>query len=190
MTRLGGPRGRRWARARSPGWAVVLLAFVLVGTGLSSLGPIPWLPSAGVRAEAHGGPGGNNSSGPPSLNYTVAFVEQGLPPGSNWSVTLGGTTRAATASSIEFPDVPAGNASYRVVAPAGYDPAPSAGTLKVNATISFAILFRSTAGPGGTWPLPPLELLLLLGLGAGGAALVVGLELRARRPRRPAATRN
>jgi hypothetical protein len=171
----------------SPAWPVALLAIVLVTTALSALGPVPSPPSAGIRAESHGGPGGNNSSGPPSLNYTVVFVEQGLPPGSNWSVTLGGTTRAATASSIEFTNVPAGDASFRVIAPAGYDPAPPAGTVHVNATMSLAILFRSTAGPGATWPLPPFELLLLLGLGIGGAALVVGLERRARRPRRPAA---
>jgi hypothetical protein len=73
--------------------------------------------------------------------YGATFTESGLPSGTDWSVTLGGTERTASSSSINFTET---NGTYDyTVASAGYVPTPSSGSILVTGanltqSISFA----------------------------------------------------
>ena len=63
--------------------------------------------------------------------YNVTFVENGLPPGTNWSVTLNGTTLSSTSNAITFTE-PNGTYSYYIGSVSGYTVSPSSGSITVN----------------------------------------------------------
>ncbi len=63
--------------------------------------------------------------------YPVTFTEAGLPPGTGWSATFGGTVNTSVTSQIGF-SVPNGTYAYSFGPVAGYRPAPPAGNLTVN----------------------------------------------------------
>ena len=65
--------------------------------------------------------------------YTVTFTENGLPPGTNWSVVLNGTQQNTTTSVLSF-SMPAGTYSYAIESAVGYGPSPRTGTLSVQTT--------------------------------------------------------
>jgi hypothetical protein len=62
--------------------------------------------------------------------YSVSFTETGLPTGTSWSVSLGGSTNTSSTSSVGFTD---GNGTwdYNVGAVAGYVPVPANGSVVV-----------------------------------------------------------
>ncbi len=60
----------------------------------------------------------------------VVFVEQGLPPGTLWTVTLDDVTKSAEATEIRFL-VSSGRHPFTVGSVAGWRPAPAAGTAEV-----------------------------------------------------------
>jgi hypothetical protein len=64
------------------------------------------------------------------LTYVVTFVEGGLPPGSEWSATLGGQSNLSTGNSMAFT---ASNGSYRfrVGNLSGYELTPASGIIYV-----------------------------------------------------------
>ena len=62
--------------------------------------------------------------------YLVTFIEQGLPSGTAWSVTLNGVTRTSTTNEVTF-EVPAGTFSYTVSSVPGYMASPSSGAVTV-----------------------------------------------------------
>lgn len=68
--------------------------------------------------------------------YTVTFSESGVPSGTTWSVTLGGSSKSSTSSSISFSEQ---DGSYSFSIPdvyysstETYYPSPSSGTVTVN----------------------------------------------------------
>ena len=71
------------------------------------------------------------TSAPVSTEYSVAFTESGLPPGTSWSVTLGGSTVPSTSSAITFVE-PNGTYAYTVGAVSGYSASPSSGSIMVS----------------------------------------------------------
>ncbi|MGA8536301.1 MAG: phosphate ABC transporter substrate-binding protein PstS [Thermoplasmata archaeon] len=78
--------------------------------------------------------------------YTLAFSETGLASGTNWSVTIGTTTRNSTNSSITFRETN-GTYSYQVGAVTGYTVSPSSGPLTLAGTpIQTGLVFTSTGG--------------------------------------------
>ncbi len=83
-----------------------------------------------------------------AVSYTVSFTESGLPSGTSWSVTLGGTPKSSSTSSIVFSEY---NGTYAWSASAtGYTGSPSSGSLTVaGANQSQAVTF--TANPAGTY---------------------------------------
>ena len=86
---------------------------------------------------------------PAPVDYTIAFVETGLPTGTNWSVTLGGTLRTSTTAMITFAE-PNGNYTFAVEPVSGYATVPPAGNVHVNgSTVGVAIGFNSL--PPGTY---------------------------------------
>ena len=74
--------------------------------------------------------------------YYVTFSEVGLPAGTSWSVTLGGSTQSTTNSSISFNELN-GTHPYSVGAVSGFTATPSSGNVTVSGnspkvTIAFA----------------------------------------------------
>src|SRR2546428_12127926 len=82
------------------------------------------------------------------VTYAVTFEESGLPPGTSWSVSVGGTTQPSTTTTDVFNE-PNGLYSYTVSAVTGYTPLPSSGTITVNgASVTQAIAFSAVpSGP-------------------------------------------
>lgn len=102
-------------------------------------------------------------------SYTVTFTQTGLPIGTSWSVTFGGTTKSSTGSSILFSDVLAGTHSWSVSSPISggsgiqYVASPSSGTMRVPSQTSQSITYTkqymlsisvSPSGAGTTSPSP------------------------------------
>ena len=114
--------------------------------------------------------------------FTVQFVEGGLPYQTNWSVTFGGTAYWSTTDSFSFP---AENGSYgfSVGSVGGYSVSSGSGTILVNGTAaSFLVVFTPTstsATPSVFWQvlISVLGVLVII-----DTALVVMLLNRGRRP--------
>jgi hypothetical protein len=89
----------------------------------------------------------------PPETYSVDFTESGLPSGSNWSVTLNGTTNRSNTSEITFEEP---NGSYPfAVGTYGPRPYPSSGIVNVtggpaNRTITFTTICYGPFGCRGT----------------------------------------
>lgn len=72
---------------------------------------------------------------PPPSSYAVTFTESGVPSGVTWGVTLAGSSKSSTSSSITFSKT---DGSYSFTAQDAYSssylyaPAPSSGTVTVN----------------------------------------------------------
>lgn len=65
------------------------------------------------------GYGSRSNGGASEKTYVVNFTEQGLPRGTQWSVTLNGTSESSIEASITF-SVPEGTYNYSVPAVTGY----------------------------------------------------------------------
>ena len=73
--------------------------------------------------------------------YAVTFVEEGLPSGTPWQVTLNGMTKTSTSNEIVF-IVPKGTYSYSVSTTSiGFTPSQSSGTISVNGNRTVTIQF-------------------------------------------------
>ena len=82
-----------------------------------------------------------------AATYAVTFTETGLPSGTEWSVTVSGSTASALAPAAVSLSEPNGSYSYTVGSVAGYTASPSSGSVTVNgADVSQAITFT---------PIPP-----------------------------------
>lgn len=143
---------------------------------------------SGVQVLSNSGPGNNSGGNPPVLNYTVTFLGGGLPPGTSWSVMLGGISRTNSGANVVFASIPAGNYTFSVAVPDGFACAPQHGMLSVSADTRLEVTFASTAsGSGfGGWPLAPLEVELLVGIAVVGIAAVIAIEVVSRRRAPPA----
>jgi YVTN family beta-propeller protein len=97
-----------------------------------------------------------------SVTYPITFTESGLPNGTNWSVSLNGTTSSTRTTSIEFNE---SNGTYAFSIPplSSYTPGPALGNVTVsgapaNQGITFypvirsgiAVTFIETGLPNGT----------------------------------------
>ncbi|HTT15789.1 MAG TPA: hypothetical protein VMH49_00295 [Thermoplasmata archaeon] len=117
---------------------------------------------------------------------TVSFVEQGLPPGSSWSVTFAGLLQTGATSTIAF-EKAAGTWAFNVSGPSGYSASPASGVVVVHG-VAVQRMINFTATPSSS----PSTFLGLPGdsgyaLLAGGFAVLaaVALLLARRRRRRP-----
>jgi YVTN family beta-propeller protein len=125
----------------------------------------------------------------PHTNYSVTFTETGLPSGTNWSLTLNGSVRSSTTSTITFPEVN-GSYAYSVGAISGYTASPSSGNLQVSGqSVTRSITFTGPSTGGKSNPttgflgLPGYDGYLILGLVA--ALVVVALVMVFRRKKMP-----
>ena len=90
--------------------------------------------------------------------YGVTFTESGLPGGTLWSVTLGGSPASSTTPTISFVEAN-GSYGYSVGAVAGFHASPSGGTVSVHGApvsvgigfspVSYAVGFSESGLPSG-----------------------------------------
>ena len=98
----------------------------------------------------------------PQATYAVTFTETGLSAGTSWTVSLGGTPKTSTSTSISFSE-PNGSYSFTVGAVSGYTASPSSGTVTVAGAAvtesitftaitpgTYAVTFTETGLPSGT----------------------------------------
>ena len=91
--------------------------------------------------------------------YNVTFTESGLPPGTNWSVSIGGATDYSTSSTIVVL-LANGTYKYTLGAVAGYVGQGSPTTVKVHAKpVGVTVTFKPSGGGGSGFPAPLLALL-------------------------------
>jgi len=93
------------------------------------------------------------------VTYNVTFAETGLPTGTNWSVTLNGTSQNTTGPSISFTE-PNGTYAYSLGIVPGYRPSPAAGSVVVSGAnktvtvpfyqVTYTLTFTESGFPTGT----------------------------------------
>ena len=101
-------------------------------------------------------------SSPPPSTYAVTFSESGLPSGTSWSVSLNGTAKSSTTTTMIFQEA---NGSYvfTVGSVSGYTANPSSSSVKVNGaaasqsitftpstSATYAVTFSQSGLPSGT----------------------------------------
>ncbi len=87
------------------------------------------------------------SSPLPPTTYDVTIEESGLPSGTTWSVTLDGTSKSSSGSTITFQEQP-GTYTYSITSPSGYTPSSGSGFITVtDAPITQAITFSIVTAP-------------------------------------------
>jgi len=86
----------------------------------------------------------------PNAYYTVTFTENGLPSGTQWSVTLGSTTHYSTGTTIAFGGLADGYYDWSAPAQGNYAPQPSGSQVTVNgANVGVSITFTASGHGGG-----------------------------------------
>lgn len=118
--------------------------------------------------------------------YSVAIRESGLPPGTNWSIVVGGGRFWSTQPSMALKEP---NGTYPISAPTahGFSAEPSSGTITVDgSSVSLSVVFHPIPPPG----LNDTYLLAAdLSLGLLLAVLVVSYVGQRRRPKTSRSTR-
>jgi len=90
---------------------------------------------------------------PPEPTFNVAFTESGLPAGTNWSVTLGGSELSSATPTITFTE-PNGTYAYNVWPVSGYSAVPASGGAVVSGSnVYLAVAFTAVAPSNGTYSL-------------------------------------
>jgi hypothetical protein len=125
-----------------------------------------------------GGAGGIGSDG------MIMFIEQGLPGGTVWYITINGSTFTAItdAFGIVFPF---GTYDYVVGNVSGFSASPSTGYLTFEgASVAVTVYFNSTAAPGSPLPLflglQPTVAYLAIGTAISVVAILLGAFVRHR----------
>ena len=108
----------------------------------------------------------------PPETFTATFTENGLPAGTNWSVTSGNSTRYSTGTSIAFSGLVNGTYPYSIGSVPGFTSSASPSSVVVKgANVSVSVTFALTRGPPPPYEtnggLSPLEWAIV------GAALAI-----------------
>jgi hypothetical protein len=141
-------------------WSVTLGATTLSNTTSAGTGVVDFVTIAGEFAYSVGGVAGYEATPPggtvrvTTTNVTVAllwttrtyqamFDESGLPTGSRWSVTFGGSTHNSTATTVSFA-APNGTYNWSVQPPANYVPDPRGGNATIaGSNLNVSVVFTS-----------------------------------------------
>ena len=94
----------------------------------------------------------------PPGEYSVTFEESALPTGTNWSVTVNGTTESSSGATVVFMESN-GTYAFSVGSVAGYTASPSSGAVMVNGTavtesitftpVTYTVTFTESGLPSG-----------------------------------------
>ncbi len=112
--------------------------------------------------------------------YSIVFTRTGLPPNTEWSVTLGGTSQSSTSPTINFAK-PVGTYRFSIEAQSGYSASPSSGTVKVAGNETLSILFSPVQTLASALSSPSFKFFASVTLGAWGLAAIIGLLFSRRR---------
>jgi hypothetical protein len=118
------------------------------GTYSYSLGAVPGyvaIPPSGELTV--NGSGAAEAIAFSSFDFVATFTESGLPPDTNWSVTLSGDTKVSTDPSIGFVD-PNGTYAYSVPLVPGYTVLPRSGNVTIAGADAHVALVYSPLPPG------------------------------------------
>ena len=117
----------------------LMVAVLMVGTGVLAV------PGGSSGHSVYGGMA--ESAVPFVSQYSVSFVESGLPSGSAWYVVLNGQNTSSTSSVISFLE-PNGSYAYTIGATGGYTANLTGGTVTVNGgSASIAVAFTGYINP-------------------------------------------
>jgi hypothetical protein len=200
FTESGLPGGANWnVTFEGTGRSATTAAIVFSATNGSNLAwsvtPVPGYtvaPAAGTL-NVTGSPVGQTITftAIPLRSYAATFTESGLPTGTEWSVTLGGTPHSSSTSTITF-TLSNGTYAYSVGAVTGYVSSAPGPSVTVNgANLAVSIPFTgtgggSTGGTGSGGGFTPIDWALV---GVAVAFVAVGLGglllSRSRAPPRP-----
>lgn len=113
--------------------------------------------------------------------YALSFVEEGLPTGTNWSVTLNGTTNHSTGATISF-TVGDGKYDYQIGSVSGYIANVTSGTVTVQGNaVTISLDFHEPSGKPSTFlGLPGISGYIVMGL-AVAIVLAIGVVVLWRR---------
>ena len=140
VTRHDRPNGTPWIRLALALSIGLLLTATMAALVVAEGGIAPGPASGGLPARSATG----------VTEYAVTFLESGLAAGTNWSVTILGTTINSTSDSIVFQE-PDGSYLFIIGPVAGYSYGPEGNVTVNGAPATVPILFTSTAsGPGCT----------------------------------------
>ncbi|MGC8657376.1 MAG: PQQ-binding-like beta-propeller repeat protein [Thermoplasmata archaeon] len=104
--------------------------------------------------------------------YKIMFVEEGLPTGVTWHVTLNGITEASTNNTITFME-PTGTYTYNIWNVSGYAKNVSSGELSVSKNVNEIIIVISFTPRGTTSSVASLPNLLLSGIIIAIIAIII-----------------
>ncbi|MGC2789687.1 MAG: hypothetical protein WA547_06490 [Thermoplasmata archaeon] len=136
-------------RERSSRHKGAQVGIILAVLGMVVLVGLSSVPSTSARADSgpSAAPLGASLSG--ATEYAVVFTETGLPSGTEWSITLNGTSQNSTSSTIQFSE-PNGQYAFFVTPVSGYTVAPEGNLTVAGAPVSMSVTFVSTALSSGT----------------------------------------
>ncbi len=167
FTESGLPAGTAWNvtlnGVKHQAVSTVISFLVPNGTYSYVLGIVPgYTPSPASGSLTVNGAAVNQPISFSPKTYTVTFSETGLPTGTSWNVTLAGTPRSSTSSTITFVEGN-GTLGFTIGGVPGYSATPASGSITVSGsntgqTITFTALpptsypvtFDETGLPGGT----------------------------------------
>jgi thermopsin len=142
-------------------------------------------PSSGMVAVSNGAPSPTaiTFTAVSPTTYSVTFTESGLPAGTNWSVTLGTSTKYSTTTQIVFTGLANASYNYGIPATNGYTASPSASSVDISgASQTVSVTFSSSSTGTSSSGLTTLE---WVAIGAVIAiiiiALLVAIAMRGRR---------
>jgi hypothetical protein len=168
--------------SRRVGGTLLLVAVLGMLVGAAAVSPA--FPS---RASSGATPLGRSVAAT-ATTYSVRFTESGLPPGTEWSVTLGASVGTSSTKSIVFSE-PNGTYGFTVAPLPGYKPSATAGAITVNgANVARSLTFTATgtSSGNGLFGLPVEDgYLLLAGAAVAAVAAAVLLLRRRREPAEP-----
>ncbi|NNN17173.1 MAG: hypothetical protein HKL79_02255, partial [Thermoplasmata archaeon] len=82
-----------------------------------------------------------------SVTSTITFTEEGLPNGTNWTVSMDGSRASSTTDSISFLESN-GSSSFAVAEVPGYQASPAAGSVMVGGSPITQVIVFSRMTPG------------------------------------------
>ncbi len=107
--------------------------------------------------------------------YYIIFQETGLPSGTSWSVTLNGTTKSTTGTSITF-IVKNGTYNYKISLPSGYSSQYTSGTINVEGK-SLVVPLNISKSSSFPWLLIILIAIIIL------VVIIIFILMRRKKPK-------
>ncbi len=121
------------------------------GQSNAIVGYAPWIDPASINQNPTIGAGGIGLFYQVQYTkaaYSVTVNEAGLPTGTNFTATVGGTTLSSTNGTIDFPQLPNGTYNFSIGYQPGYTVTPSNGSFTISGTnVTENVTYAAVVGP-------------------------------------------